>query len=93
MYMMFLKGKTVTEIAAERNLTAGTIIQHLTRYVLTGDLPFDRLLPPEKQRAIALAMAKCSPGDSASAIKLLCPMDVTYNDIRLYLAVKKEEWQ
>lgn len=92
-YMMFLQGKTVTEIAAERNLTAGTIIQHLTRYVLTGDLPFDRLLPPEKQRAIALAMAKCSPGDSASAIKLLCPMDVTYNDIRLYLAVKKEEWQ
>ena len=92
-YMMFLQGKTVAEIAAERNLTAGTIIQHLTRYVLTGDLPFDRLLPPEKQRAIALAMAKCSPGDSASAIKLLCPMDVTYNDIRLYLAVKKEEWQ
>ena len=92
-YMMFLQGKTVAEIATERNLTAGTIIQHLTRYVLTGDLPFDRLLPPEKQRAIALAMAKCSPGDSASAIKLLCPMDVTYNDIRLYLAVKKEEWQ
>ena len=92
-YRLFLQGKSVADIAAERNLTVGTITQHLARYVASGDIALDRLLPREKQRAIALAVAKCAPNTNSTAIKQLCPLDVTYDDIRLYLAVKKEEWQ
>ena len=87
-YRLFLQGKSVADIAVERNLTAGTITQHLARYVASGDIALDRLLPREKQRAIALAVAKCAPNTNSTAIKQLCPLDVTYDDIRLYLTVK-----
>ena len=87
-YRLFLQGKSVADIAAERNLTVGTITQHLARYVASGDIALDRLLPREKQRAIALAVAKCAPNTNSTAIKQLCPLDVTYDDIRLYLTVK-----
>ena len=90
-YRLFLQGKSVADIAAERALTTGTIIHHLSRYVVEGEIPLDRLLSREKQRAIGLAVAKCAPDRNTSAIKLLCPMDVTYDDIRLFLTVKLNE--
>lgn len=46
---MFVKeGKTVEEIAKERNLVTGTIRGHLAHYVELGELPFQQLISQEK---------------------------------------------
>jgi hypothetical protein len=47
-YDLFRKGKTISQIAEERNLSAGTIENHLSYYVGTGEIPVDRFLSQEK---------------------------------------------
>ena len=43
-----MKGKEVALIAEERNLSTGTIENHLSYYVGTGELPVERFLSQEK---------------------------------------------
>lgn len=45
---LFMKGKEVALIAEERNLSTGTIENHLSYYVGTGELPVERFLSQEK---------------------------------------------
>ncbi|MDE7413880.1 MAG: AAA family ATPase [Muribaculaceae bacterium] len=51
-YEMFLKGKTIPEIAEERNLSPNTIGQHLGEFVASGELDILDVLEPDKFNAI-----------------------------------------
>ena len=82
---LYRQGMKPDMIAHERGLTIGTINNHLARYVATGEVPFDELVTPEHQQAVLSVVRKIGTADGTTAIKNLCPPDVTYDDIRLVL--------
>ena len=49
---MFNEGKTINEIAKERNMSASTIHNHLMFYVKEGDLSLEDIVPSEKIQII-----------------------------------------
>ena len=52
--MIFLRaGKSISQIAAERSLTAGTIESHLAYYVGTGEIPVTEFVSKETADLIA----------------------------------------
>ena len=80
-------------IAKTRSLTLGTVIGHLTRYVESGEVSFDDLVPADHQQAIRRVITKIGVTEGSTAIKNLCPPDITYDEIRLvmqHMQQKKE---
>ena len=73
------------QIARERSLTIGTIIGHLSRYVSSGEVDFGDLVPLNHQKAIAAVISRIGTADGTTAIKSLCPPDITYDEIRLMI--------
>ena len=51
-FKMFKEGKTVDEIAAEREMSDKTISEHLSHFVRIGELDLDNLVSPEKEAVI-----------------------------------------
>ena len=49
---LYKQGKTIKEIAEERNLKADTIFGHLAFYALRGDIPIDTILPIQHREKI-----------------------------------------
>jgi hypothetical protein len=52
-YDLFRKGKTIAQIAEERNLSINTIAGHLAYYVGTGEIPIDNFVSKEITDLIA----------------------------------------
>ena len=80
-------------IAKARSLTLGTVIGHLTRYVESGEVSFDDLVPADHQQAIRRIITKIGVTEGSTAIKNLCPPDITYDESRLvmqHMQQKKE---
>jgi len=88
-YNLYLQGKTPELIARERGLTLGTIYGHLARYIPTGDISIDDLIPQDHQQAILRAIRMAGSDANTTAIKTLCPPDVTYDEVRLMLEAMK----
>ena len=84
-FNLYRQGLKPDLIAHERNLTLGTVVGHLARYVDSGDIPFSDLVSPEHQKAILHVVGKIGITDGTTAIKNLCPPDITYDEIRLVL--------
>ncbi|MBN1339707.1 MAG: helix-turn-helix domain-containing protein [Bacteroidales bacterium] len=73
---LYNQGKSIAEIAEERGLVLSTIEGHLAHFVGTGDIPIEKLLPPEQIEKIVnyfrsagdpvLSVAKAALGDSVS---------------------------
>ena len=89
-YSLYLQGKTPELIARERGLTIGTIFGHLARYISTGELSIDDLIPQNHQQTILRAIQMADSNASTSAIKELCPPDISYEEIRLVLETMKQ---
>ena len=88
-YNLYLQGKTPELIARERGLTLGTIYGHLSRYIPTGDISIDDLIPQDHQQAILRAIRMAGSDANTTAIKTLCPPDITYEEVRLMLEAMK----
>ena len=88
-YGLFQQGKTPELIARERGLTLGTIYSHLARYIPTGDISLDDLIPEDHQQVILRAIHMAGADVSSTTIKNLCPPDITYDEIRLVLEAMK----
>ena len=91
-YRLYREGKKVDEIAKERSLTQATIISHLSRYVRDGKISISALIDEKKIPVISRAIAdvRSANADSGSpltltAVKELCPDNISYEDIRLVL--------
>ena len=89
-FQMFQQSLSPSQIAKERSLTIGTIYNHLTRYVKSGAIPINVLVTDEKRQAIEEVIHKIGLDKNSSAIKELCPNDVTYEEIRLVLQMMLE---
>ena len=88
-YNLYQQGKTPELIARERGLTLGTIYGHLARYISTGDISIDDLIPQDHQQAILRAIRMADSDANTTAIKTLCPPDITYDEVRLVLEAMK----
>jgi len=79
-FELFRSGKSVREIAAERNMAVTTIEGHLSHYVGLGELSIEELVSPEKvaeisrwyieNRSNSLGAAKAELGDNISYSEL-----------------------
>lgn len=78
---MFKGGKTITEIAAERSLTTSTIENHLSTYILSGEISVFELVTKLNVAKI-MAFIVQNPGKSTSDAKNELGEAVSYNDLR-----------
>ena len=83
-YSLFKAGKSVEEIAAERQLATSTIESHLVHFVGEGELPIDRLVEAGKQKAIMNHLKKHN-GSSMTEVKSALGDDYSYSEIRFVL--------
>jgi hypothetical protein len=82
---LYRQHKSPADIARERSLTLGTVLGHLERYVDSGEVDLDDLVSREHQLIIANVIRKIGTTDGTTAIKNLCPPDITFDEIRLML--------
>lgn len=90
-FKLYKQGKSVREIAKERDLNQQTIVRHLAHYVAKGMISADELVPSSKAEAIREVVSEMGSVKSLSAIKEACPSDVTYQDIVLVIASIESE--
>ncbi|GAB3338655.1 helix-turn-helix domain-containing protein [Larkinella ripae] len=79
---LFREGKTVAEIAQERNITASTVEGHLVQFVSTGQIAVHELMPAEKAKTIRAYLEKHMPKTLTEA-KTGLGDAVSYSEIRL----------
>jgi hypothetical protein len=84
-FRLFKEGKTITEIAKERNLAIGTIETHLTRFVRWGDIKIEEIISREKLILIEAALTGFK-GSSITPIKQQLSDDISFGEIRLVMA-------
>ena len=87
-YNLFKEGKSVAEIAKERNFTIGTIEGHLAYYVGKGEIDVNKLVSLEKQLLIKAA-AKEHGASNHKVLKDNLPENISYSEIRMVLASEK----
>jgi ATP-dependent DNA helicase RecQ len=83
---LFRQGKTIPEIARERNLTENTVQNHLARFITTGEITLDELVPPHKVDPIRAAVTKFNSSGMLSPIKEYLGDDYTYGEIKAVIA-------
>lgn len=86
-YQLYRQGLSPAEIARERGYTIGTIFTHLTRFVKSGELPLADLVPSSHHEAILKVISTIGTAEGRTAIKTLCPPEVTYEEINLVLSM------
>lgn len=84
-YQLYRQGLTPKQIAEKRALTLSTIFRHLTKYIKTGDISLNEIIPIERQQIIEKVIEKIGIDKNTSIIKENCPPDITYDEIRLVL--------
>lgn len=84
-FRMFKEGKTIAEIAKERNLSVGTIETHLTGFVRWGDLKIDEVVSREKIILIEPVLKEFS-GRSIASVKQQLGDAISFGEIRLVMA-------
>ncbi|MGH2646275.1 MAG: helix-turn-helix domain-containing protein, partial [Ginsengibacter sp.] len=87
-YNLFKAGKSVAEIAKERNYTVATIEGHLAWFVGNGDIDITKLVSLEKQLLVKAA-AKSYGASSHKILKDNLPENISYSEIRMVLASEK----
>jgi ATP-dependent DNA helicase RecQ len=84
-FEMHKEGKTIAEIAEERNLSASTVETHLSFYIATQAIEIDDLLERSKRVAIQKSI-EIFGRNSLKVLKENLPEDIGYGDIRMVLA-------
>ena len=84
-YKLYLNGMSITDIAAARSLSVSTIYSHLARYVETGQIHIEDIISQKHIDIIRKAISAAGTQSGATAIKVLCPEDVTFDEIRLIM--------
>lgn len=80
---MYNDGKTIDEIAFTRNLSKTTIITHLERYVISGELDINEFISPEKREKAADLIR--SGTETGSFFEMLSAF-LTYTEVKMFMA-------
>jgi hypothetical protein len=84
-YELYISGKTIPEIAAERGLSVSTIEGHLSWYVGLGKLEIDRFVN-EKKITLITHTIKELKAESLNPVKETLGEQVTYSEVRYVMA-------
>ena len=84
-YSLFREGKTIQQIAAERNLSVTTIEGHLAYFVGTGDIPVSEFVSQEKTDLIAVSF-KGTREFRIGPVKEALGDKVSWSDIRFVVS-------
>lgn len=79
---MFREGKSINEIAAERNMVFSTIESHLASFIVSGEVKIEELVPHDKLLKILGAIKEIGDGKSTTPIKQKLGDDFSYGEIR-----------
>lgn len=83
---MFRAGRPIAEIAATRGLTTSTIEGHLARFIPTGEIKLEELVPAHKVEPIRKAIIELNAETSIGPVKELLGEDYSYGEIRAVAA-------
>ncbi len=83
---MFRSGLSVPDIARERGVQPSTVENHLVRFIPTGEVTLEELVPPHKVDPIRQAVIKFNETGALSPIKEFLGEDYTYGEIRAVIA-------
>ncbi|HUR66079.1 MAG TPA: helix-turn-helix domain-containing protein, partial [Chitinophagaceae bacterium] len=84
-FRLFREGRSVSEIAKERNLATSTIEGHLAKLVSLGEIEVSKLVSREKIVLIESALEGVD-GTSITPIKQKLNDDISFGEIRLVMA-------
>ncbi|HUZ57461.1 MAG TPA: helix-turn-helix domain-containing protein [Hanamia sp.] len=88
-FNLFKEGKSIEEIAKERNFSVGTIEGHLASFVASKQINIDDLVSVEKQLLIKDA-AKTYGKEGFKILKENLPEGISYGEIRMVMTAEKE---
>jgi hypothetical protein len=83
-FELFKSGKTIPEVAQERNMAVSTIEGHLAHFVGTGELQIDRVVDPKKSKAILEYIEKHQVR-GMNEIRAALGNDYSYSEIRFVI--------
>jgi len=83
-FELFKSGKTIPEIAHERNLATSTIEGHLAHFIGTGELQLDQVVKPKKSKVILEYLEKHQVGGMGE-IRSALGNDYSYGEIKLVI--------
>ena len=83
---LFKQGKTISEIAKERNFAESTIYTHMYRLIVCGYVRSSQIISEEKQKVIERVCTQFKARPPLKEIKALLPAEITYDEIRCVVA-------
>lgn len=83
---LFRDGKAMDEIAKARGIGLSTVEGHLARFVSTGEIRLDQILPPHKIETIRKAIDESPQPGFIGPVKAVLGDDYSYGEIRAVLA-------
>lgn len=86
-FEMYKAGKSINEIAQQRNYTAATIEGHISHYIETGEINIDEIVQPATQAKLSKIISE-NTGAGLQRLKDLLP-GTSYGEIRMMLAAEK----
>jgi ATP-dependent DNA helicase RecQ len=86
---LFRSGKSIDQIATERDLSTSTVEGHLAYWIEAGDLQLEQVVAPEKIQLIKRVALEMD-GARLTPIKNMLGEQVTYGEIRAVLASRQK---
>jgi ATP-dependent DNA helicase RecQ len=83
---LFKSGKSVEEIAELRNLSADTIETHLVKFIPSGEIRLEEIVPAHKIEPIRNAIIETGAETGIGAVKEFLGEDYSYGEIRAVVA-------
>jgi hypothetical protein len=85
---MYKDGKTIDEIAFTRNLNMTTIITHLERYIISGELDINDFITPEKREK---ALELIRNGTETGSIYEMLNAFLNYTEVKMFMVWMRGE--
>jgi len=79
---LYKEGKTISQIATERNLTYSTIESHLSEFIPTGEVEVHELISPSKLETVMAVLKDEKIIPSSGILKSKLPNDFSYGEIK-----------
>jgi len=79
---LYKDGKTISQIAAERNLTYNTIEGHLSEFITTGEVEVHELISPSKLETVLEILKTEKVLPNSGILKSKLPNDFSYGEIK-----------
>lgn len=79
---LWKEGKTIMEIARERNLVIGTIKSHMSKWIKEGKVDIEKLMDIEKVKT-AWKCIEDNPEKSSAEIREIIPFNIDYSELSM----------